>query len=104
MGIGGGVQRIEMTERETPVFNGTKFGAVGPYERLHGTVFGELDLTHRLNAGLWAENPGAALVGFRFRTLPSAGPNLPNRDDLYRLGRFRACRFKSDALAETLHG
>jgi len=38
----GGVQRIEVTERETPVFGGTEFGAVGPYERLHGTVFGEL--------------------------------------------------------------
>lgn len=39
MGIGGGVQRIEMTERETPVFGGIEFGAVGPYERLHGAVF-----------------------------------------------------------------
>jgi hypothetical protein len=76
----GGVQRIEITERDTPVFGGVEFGAVGPYERLHGTVFGELDPTHRLNAGLCAENPGAALDGSRFRTLPSAGPNLPNRD------------------------
>jgi hypothetical protein len=46
------VQRIEMTERETPVFGGMEFGAVGPYERLHGTVFGELDPIHRLNAGI----------------------------------------------------
>jgi hypothetical protein len=52
MGVGGGVQRIEMTERETPVFGGAEFGAVGTYERLHGTVFGELDPTHRLNAGI----------------------------------------------------
>jgi hypothetical protein len=51
MSIGGSV-RIEVTERETPVFGGTAFGAVGPYERLHGTVFGELDPTHRLNAGV----------------------------------------------------
>jgi hypothetical protein len=50
MGTGGGVQRIEVTERETPVFGGTEFGAVGPYERLHGRIFGELDPTHRLNA------------------------------------------------------
>jgi hypothetical protein len=52
MATRGGVQRIEVTERETPVFGGTEFSAVGPYERLHGTVFGELDPTHRLNAGL----------------------------------------------------
>ena len=49
---GGGVRRIEVTERERPVFGGTEFGAVGPYERLHGTVFGELDPTHPLNAGI----------------------------------------------------
>ena len=49
---GGGVRRIEVTERESPVFGGTEFGAVGPYERLHGTVFGELDPTHPLNAGI----------------------------------------------------
>src|SRR5712664_946674 len=48
----GGVRRIEVTERETPVFGGTEFGAVGPYERLHGTIFGELNPTHRLNAGI----------------------------------------------------
>ena len=45
MGVGGEVQRIEVTERETPVFAGMEFGAVGPYERLHGTVYGELDPT-----------------------------------------------------------
>jgi hypothetical protein len=33
MGTGGGVQRIEVTERERPVFGGAEFGAVGPYER-----------------------------------------------------------------------
>jgi hypothetical protein len=37
MGVGG-VRRIEVTERERPVFGGTEFAAVGPYERLHGTV------------------------------------------------------------------
>jgi hypothetical protein len=52
MGVGGGVQRIEITERETPVFGGADSAAVGTYERLHGTVFGELDPTHRLNAGI----------------------------------------------------
>ena len=49
---GGGVRRIEVTERETPVFGGTEFGAVGPYERLHGAIFGELDPTHPLNVGI----------------------------------------------------
>jgi hypothetical protein len=34
------------------VFGGAEFGAVGIYERLHGTVFGELNPTHRLNAGI----------------------------------------------------
>jgi hypothetical protein len=47
----GGV-RIEVTERESPVFGGTEFPAVGPYERLHGTVFGDLDPGHPLNAGI----------------------------------------------------
>jgi hypothetical protein len=49
---GGSVRRIEVTERKSPVFGGTGFGAVGPYERLHGIVFGELDPTHPLNAGI----------------------------------------------------
>src|SRR5579884_1682306 len=49
MGVGGA--QIAVTERESPVFGGTEFGAVGRYERLHGTVFDELDPTHRLNAG-----------------------------------------------------
>jgi Alpha/beta hydrolase domain len=52
MAVGGGVRRIEVTERETPVFGGAEFGAAGPYERLHGTVSGELDQTYRLNAGI----------------------------------------------------
>jgi len=41
MGVGG-VRRIEVAERERPVFGGTEFGAVGPYERLHGTIFHEI--------------------------------------------------------------
>jgi len=52
MGTGGGLWRIEITERETPVFGGAEFGAVGSYERLHGIVFGELDPKHPLNAGI----------------------------------------------------
>ena len=52
MSVGGGVKRIEITEREMPVFGGAEFGPVGIYERLHGTVYGELDPTHPLNAGI----------------------------------------------------
>ena len=48
----GGSVRIEVSERETPVFGGTAFGAVGTYERLHGRIFGELDPTQKLNAGI----------------------------------------------------
>jgi len=51
MGIGG-VRRIEVTEQERRVFDGTEFGAVGPYERLHGAIFGELDPTHPRNVGI----------------------------------------------------
>jgi hypothetical protein len=50
MSVGGGVKRIEITEREMPAFGGAEFGPVGIYERLHGTVYGELDPTHPLNA------------------------------------------------------
>ena len=52
MSVGSGVQWIEVTERETPVFGGAEFGAVGSYERLHGTIFSELDPAHPLNAGI----------------------------------------------------
>jgi hypothetical protein len=52
MSDGGGVRRIEITERETPVFDGAEFGAVGAYERLHGVVFCELDPKHPQNAGI----------------------------------------------------
>ena len=34
------------------MFGGAEFAGVGNYERLHGTVFGELDPTHRLNASI----------------------------------------------------
>ena len=47
-----GVRRIEITERETPVFGGAQFGAVGAYECLHGTVYGALDPEHPLNIGI----------------------------------------------------
>jgi hypothetical protein len=52
MGDGGGLLGLEFTERESPVFGGATFGAAGAYERLHGTVHGELDPAHPLNAGI----------------------------------------------------
>ena len=44
--------RLEITERISPVFGGTVFGAVGAYECLSGTVFGALDPAHPDNAGI----------------------------------------------------
>jgi hypothetical protein len=52
MSAEGGVQRVEITEQESPVFGGAEFAGVGNYERLHGTVLGELDPRHPLNAGV----------------------------------------------------
>ena len=52
MNDGGGVRRIEITERESPVFASAVFGDVGTYERLHGIAYCELDPTHALNAGI----------------------------------------------------
>jgi hypothetical protein len=52
MGDESGVRRIEIGEHERPVFAGAEFGLIGAYERLHGTVFGELDPAHPLNAGI----------------------------------------------------
>jgi hypothetical protein len=49
---GGGVLQIELTERESPVFGGTEFGAVRPCERLHETLFGKLDPAQALNTAI----------------------------------------------------
>ena len=39
-------------ESTTPIQNGQSFGKVGPYERLRGTAFGEIDPADRHNAGI----------------------------------------------------
>jgi Alpha/beta hydrolase domain len=44
------ITRIEITERESPTFEGTVFGDVGQYEKLRGTMHGEVDPTDPLNA------------------------------------------------------
>ena len=46
----GSVLRVEITERLAPVFDGRVFGSVGTYECLNGTIHGELDPAHPLNA------------------------------------------------------
>ncbi len=61
--------RLEIRERLSPVFDGMSFGAVGTYECLSGTVHGELDPAHPLNAGIVnldkAPRNAAGLVAYR---------------------------------------
>lgn len=45
------VTRIEVTRRE-PFAGGQAFGSSGPYEKVVGRFFGELDPAHQLNAGI----------------------------------------------------
>jgi hypothetical protein len=44
------ITRIEITERESPTFDGTVFGDAGPYEKLRGRMYGEVDPADPLNA------------------------------------------------------
>src|SRR5262249_32847674 len=37
------ITRIEITQLESPTFGGASFGDVGPYEKLIGRAFGEVD-------------------------------------------------------------
>ena len=46
----GSVVRLEISERLSPLFDGRAFGSVGTYECLNGTIHGELDPSHPLNA------------------------------------------------------
>jgi hypothetical protein len=46
------VRRVEISERVSPCFDGIPFDARGPYERLHGTAYCEVDPDHPLNAGV----------------------------------------------------
>ncbi|HUB16374.1 MAG TPA: alpha/beta hydrolase domain-containing protein [Acetobacteraceae bacterium] len=46
----GSVLQLEITERLSPAFDGRSFGSVGTYECLTGTIHGELDPSHPLNA------------------------------------------------------
>jgi len=44
------ITRIQITNRESPTFGGQSFGAVGQFEKLTGTAYGEVDPNHPLNA------------------------------------------------------
>jgi hypothetical protein len=65
----GTVPRIEIIERLAPVFDGRVFGSVGTYECLSGTIHGELDPSHPLNATIvnldQAPRNAAGLVEYR---------------------------------------
>src|SRR5713101_3197673 len=45
------ITRIEISRVE-PVFDGAGFGHVGPYEKVVGRAFGEVDPDHTLNQGI----------------------------------------------------
>jgi Alpha/beta hydrolase domain len=44
------ITRIEITRIESPTFEGRSFGIVGPYEKLVGRAYGEIDPTDHRNA------------------------------------------------------
>lgn len=44
------ITRIEITRVESPTFGGVSFGAVGPYEKLAGKAYGEVDPSDPRNA------------------------------------------------------
>src|SRR5215471_6105516 len=44
------ITKIRITHRESPTFGGVSFGAVGPYEKLVGRAWGEVDPQDPRNA------------------------------------------------------
>src|SRR5215469_13705746 len=46
------VTRINITTVESPTFDGASFGAVGQYERIEGTITGEVDPNDPLNSAV----------------------------------------------------
>ena len=44
------ITNLQITTKTSPAFGGQSFGAVGQYEQLDGTAFGEIDPNDRLNA------------------------------------------------------
>ena len=50
--VNAGITRINITRLESPTFEGRSFGSVGQYEKLVGTIHGEVDPGDRRNAGI----------------------------------------------------
>lgn len=46
------ITRIEITRTESPTFGGASFGSVGPYEKLTGRAYGEIDPADPLHRGI----------------------------------------------------
>src|SRR6185436_20357560 len=46
------ITRIEIMQTESPAFGGASFGTVGPYEKLIGRAFGEVDPRAAQNRGI----------------------------------------------------
>src|SRR5262249_20833726 len=47
-----GITRINITRVESPTFEGRSFGSMGQYEKLVGTIHGEVDPADPRNAGI----------------------------------------------------
>lgn len=50
--VNAGITSINITRVESPTFEGRSFGSVGQYEKLVGTIHGEVDPADRRNAGI----------------------------------------------------
>lgn len=65
----GRVLRLEITERQCPIFEGAEFGTTGAYECLSGSAWCDLDPLHPLNGGIVnldrAPRDAAGQVGYR---------------------------------------
>jgi len=68
-----------------------EFDAVGPYERVHGTVLGELDPTHPLNTGIVNLDRAA-------RNVPWLSVETPMHASVYQVLRNERVLFERAAL------
>ncbi len=97
------VTKISITSTESPTFSGTSFGSVGQYERIQGTITGEVDPTNPQNAVITdianAPRNSHGMVGYTsdfqiIRPVDLAKGNhrvlfdLPNRGVPYALNLF----------------
>ena len=46
------ITRIDIEKIESPTFDGAAFGNSGPYEKITGKAYGELDPAHEVNRGV----------------------------------------------------